>query len=183
MQPLSFYTAFIGTVISIVCWINLFVKEHNPKDPLTLSELAASKIKSLRYFRIVLWTCTTLFGITMFFYILPRINNKVSTQLLIVFLFSIICYFLLGVFAARGKVENILHNIFADGIALGGIVGTFILQKYLSSPYKEAEITLLLAMIVLSILALSDKKRYIIYELQFIFASHFTIIVAALALR
>lgn len=54
---------------------------------------------------------------------------------------------------------------------------------WLSLPrFVELEAVIAFAMTLSAILTLSDRKHYILYELSFIFLSHISILVAALAL-
>jgi len=111
MATWTFYPAFIGTFLSVTLLSYLAWKEHNPEKPRTLSMLAAEKRQLLAFFRAVLWICGTLFSITVFFYIVPRIANGpyITSAWIIGYMSEV----LLGVFSAKGSIEKLLHNIFS----------------------------------------------------------------------
>ena len=182
MHPFSFYTIFVGTIISIISLTYIARKEHDPNQPKTLSEIGAQKKHILLYFRLIVWGCGLLFATTVLFYILPRIGARHHDLLLVVYLYTLACELLLGLFAARESLEKILHEIFAYGMAVGLLITAILFATSLTGIYSLLEYLLSFSMIVLCILAVADKKRFIFYELPFIFLSHFTIIIATLAL-
>lgn len=179
MQPWTFYPAFIGTAISMVAWTYLAGKEHLSHLPRTLSELASEKQEALRYYRVVLWTCGPLFAITMFAFILPRIAHPLITGVACAIIIS--GEMLVGLFPAqRGKVT--MHDIIAGVMGGAMIALAYLFAWNLDGSYAYIELVFALCMTLLGFLCLAHRKRYLFYELPLIFLSHFSILVAAIAL-
>jgi hypothetical protein len=180
MPALTFYPAFLGTFLSITCLTYLAWREHNPSLPRTLSELAADRRQTLKYFRIVLWTCGTLFAITMFFFVVPRVHYSLL-QLL-----AWIPYYggelLLAIVPARGPVEVRLHNGFAYAMSVSMLATAILFVANFHGITSTIELGTTGAMAILGILTFVDRKRFIFYELPFIYLSHISILVAALAI-
>lgn len=180
MQTWTFYPAFVGTCISVVGWIRLARKEHLAHTPRTLSELAAEKAAALTYYRAVLWVCGPLFAATMFGFVLPRVAHP--------FLVGVACALtittemLIGFFPAqRGKLT--IHDVLAGVMGVAMIASAYIFAWSLDGGYASVALALAVGMTVLGALCLADRKRYIFYELPLIFLAHFSILVAALAVR
>jgi hypothetical protein len=182
MHPFSFYTIFVGTIISVISLTYIARKEHNPNQPKTLSEIAAQKKHILLFFRLIVWGCGLLFAVTVLYYILPRIGTSHHDLLFGVYLFTIACELLLGLFAARDSLEKTLHEIFAYGMGVGLLLTAVLFAISLNGIYSQLEYLLTFVMVILCIMAIVDKKRFIFYELPFIYLSHFTIIIATVAL-
>lgn len=179
MTPWTFYPVFIGAALSFAGWMYLILKKHDKARPRTLSELAADE-HALGYFRTVLWACGTLFALTLFLFIAPNIRHG-----LFVFIAGagvIISEMLLGVFPARGRYDS-LHNALSYfmGFAMGLLALGF--ATSLRRVYVPIEAVFTCAIAVLGIAAMLDRPRFIYYEMPFIFLSHISIVVAALALR
>lgn len=180
MQSWTFYSAFIGTSISIVAWTYLALKEHLTHIPRTLSELASEKPQALRYYRIVLWTCGPLFAVTTLGFIVPRVAYTVPVG--IACGLTIMAELLVGVFPAqRGRIT--IHDIIAGVMGLSMIASAYLFAWSLHGFYTNAEMVFTIFMTLLALLCLIDRKRYLFYELPFIFLAHFSVLIAAIALR
>jgi hypothetical protein len=180
MSQWTFYPAFFGTFISIISWTYLTKKEHLKHIPRTLSEIASEKPESLRYYRIILWVCGPLFALTTLLYIVPRIANPVFVGL--VSSITILSEMLLGIFTAkRGKVT--IHDLIANLMGLMMIASAFVFALGLKGTYRYTESGVGLTLSILAILTIVDSRRYIFYELPFIYLAHISVLVAAIALR
>lgn len=179
MTSWTFYPVFVGAFLSFVGWMYLILNKHDRTRPRTLSELAADE-HALGYFRAVLWICGTLFAITLFWFITPNIRWSILT--LIIGVCVIGCEMLLGVFPARGRYDA-LHNTLSYfmGFTMGLLALVFALSFTGVYLLIESLFTCLIA--ILGGAAMVDRKRFIYYEMPFIFLSHLSIVVAALALR
>lgn len=179
MQSWAFYPAFLGAFLSVLGWLYLAVNKHDHTNPRTLSILAAEEGK-LGYFRAVIWVCGTLFALTLFLYITPKLHAwpfaTISAACMI------IGEMLLGVFPASGRTIK-AHNIlgYAMSIAMACLALSYALR--LHGQYADTEVAFTISIAILGALAVFDRKHFIYYELPFIFLSHFSILVAALALR
>jgi hypothetical protein len=67
-------------------------------------------------------------------------------------------------------------------MAVGMVLMAYAFAISLTGVYSEIEVYISVAMSLLGIMTFVDKSRFIIYELAFIFMSHVSILVAALAL-
>lgn len=180
MLSWTFYPAFVGTLISVMAWTYLARKEHLAHIPRTLSELAAEKPEALKYYRIVLWVCGPLFAITMFGFIVERIAHP--------FIVSISCglaiatEMTIGFFPAqRGRIT--IHDIIAAVMGAAMIGSAYVFAWSLRGGYIAIELAFAVSMSILGIFCIIDRKRYLFYELPLIYISHFSILVAAFAVR
>jgi hypothetical protein len=179
MQFWMSYPAFIGTTISIIGLSRLVFKEYVSELPGTLSELAAAEQSLLRHFRNTLLICDILFAITVFGFIAPR-----SSYPLLVVSFGILMIggeLLASLLPARDKTM-VAHLVTAHIMALGMLGLVFTFWAGLDGFYSSLEMLLAFVMCAAALLTISDKKHYLAYELTFIFASHFSVVVAAIAL-
>lgn len=178
MNHWTFYPVFIATLISIVGLGRLAAREHNRDMPRNLSQLAAAEQRLLVRFRNILVICGVLFAITVFGFIVPRMTD------IWVAIFGGLMIggeLLAGLIPARGKTV-LLHNGLAQVMALGMFGLALLFWINLEGVYAWLELALLGSMVVMGILTLLDRRRYIIYELGYIYLSHTSILVAAIAL-
>ncbi|HSX07975.1 MAG TPA: hypothetical protein VLG11_03715 [Candidatus Saccharimonadales bacterium] len=178
MKDWTFYPVFIASVVSVIGLTHIAFAKISPK-PRTLSELAAAEQTLLARFRNVLLFCGTLFAITVFWFIIPRI----AAHAIVAFFGSLMIggELLAAIIPARHKTIFV-HNFMAQTMALGmlGLAFSF----WFSLPrYNGPEMLLAIGMCVAGGLTFLDKKYYLQYELGFIYASHCTVALAALALR
>jgi len=179
MRPLTFYPAFFATLLSVVCLSYLARKEHIPDNPQTLSMMAANRLQALRYFQVVLWVCGTLFAITMYFYLIPRISY--SAPQAAAWSLTYFSEMLLAAIPASGK--NIkLHNILSFGMGLGMLGSAYLFVISLDGIYAGLELLISAAMTALGLATFFDRKRFIFYELPFIYLAHISILIALMAL-
>jgi len=68
-------------------------------------------------------------------------------------------------------------------MALGFILMAVIFIFSFSGGYRLLELGITASMLILAALAQLDRKRFIFYELPFIYLSHFSVLVAAVALK
>lgn len=175
----TFYPAFIGTAISVVAWTYFAWREHVTHMPRTLSELASEQPEGMQYYRTVLWTCGPLFGITTLFYITPRVDNPIPIAIASAVMVS--AEMLAGIYPARrGKVTA--HDIIAGIMGFAMTLLAFLFVWSLDGSYSYVELGFAAVMSILAICTMLDRKRYLFYELPFIYLSHFSVLAAALAL-
>ncbi|HEY1835262.1 MAG TPA: hypothetical protein VGG13_00365 [Candidatus Saccharimonadales bacterium] len=182
MLPFSFYSAFIATALSMTGLTYLAWKKYTHERPLPISQLGASSRRTLLYFRMVLWTCGTLFAISFYFFIATRISH--SSVVLATWTGTFICELALGIFPAYGEIRLDLHNACAFLMACGFVALTVLFSMYLKGAYATIELGLAIAMVALDVLAIAYyKTRFIFYELPSIYLSHISILIAVLVLR
>ena len=162
----------------MIGWIVFVRREHDRANPVTLSELAARKRESVRYFRLILWVCGPLFGLTAVLFIAPRLQLPVLTALLIL---MVAFEMLVGVFPPTDKKQKIIHEIIAYAMAVTMLAAAVMFA--LSLPrFTLAEWLLVGLMLVCAAAAFLRRGAFIFYELGFIFMSHLTLVIAVLAL-
>ncbi len=179
-MPLLFYTAFIGTIGSIVAHSYLAVSKHSYEHPRSLSELAAAERHLLIRFRWTVLSFSTLLGITVYWFIAPRNSYGVVQSL--AWSLEYLGGFLMAVVPAGDKFLS-LHTIFAQTMAVGMLALAYLFLPALHGSYFILGLVLAVAMTVFGIATILDKRHYIVHELSFIFLSHITICIAALGLR
>ncbi|HSX35907.1 MAG TPA: hypothetical protein VLH84_03160 [Patescibacteria group bacterium] len=179
MESWTFYPVFIATLVSVMGLSYIAVSEHTGDRPRPLSELAVAEQPLLARFRNILLFCGALFAVTVFGFIVPRVNHPI-----VVAIFGGLMIggeLLAALIPARHKTA-VAHAVLAQTMALG-MLGLAVMFWLGLATFVAAEAVLALVMCAAAILMLTDRKRFIMYELAFIFSSHFTILIAAMALR
>jgi hypothetical protein len=91
-----------------------------------------------------------------------------------------VCEMLVAFIPARGGTFW-LHELIGYGMAAGMLLLAYAFCFSTQGVYAVLEVAGAPTMSTLAILTLTDKKRFLYYELAFIFFSHFTILIAVLA--
>jgi hypothetical protein len=89
---------------------------------------------------------------------------------------------LVVVFPARGKTKT-LHDLLASVMGFGMISLAVTFACGLGGSYRYIEVGLICLMAVAAVGTLIDRRRYLLYELRFIYMSHVSVLVAALAVK
>ena len=181
MPELTFYAAFLATFSAVTILTYIAWKEHHPDQPRSLSGLVAQRKELVNWFRVVTVVVSTLFAVTVYFFIVPRIQY--GAALFVVWTIGWFSDLLLALFPERGTIERQLHSFFAYTMALIFIVMAVIFIFSFSGGYAKLELGITASMLILAALAQLDRKRFIFYELPFIYLSHFSILIAAIALK
>lgn len=180
MLSWTFYAVFVGTIVSVISLTRVALQNYTHESPRTLSELAAAEDALLRRFRNILLFCGILFAITLFGFIVPQ-----TSQSLFVVIFGVLMIggeLLLALVPARGKTSS-MHLVLAQIMAVGMLGLSLTLSIALAGVFSLLVVILAVCMAIFALLTVVDKKRFILYELSFIFSSHFSIIIAANAFR
>jgi hypothetical protein len=181
VYPFSFYAAFLAVFLSVIGNGYLVLRTYDARRQRPLCKLAIESNKALNYFRTVLWSCGILFAITLFYFIVPRIEHR--SYVLLAWVVTFICEMAMGVFSARGTIELRIHNFFSSIMAVGMFALALVFAVSLHGTFAKTEVSVAVVMFILGILALVHYQRYLFYELPYVFLSHVTILVAAVALR
>ena len=128
-------------------------------------------------FRLILIPCSILFGITLLFLVAPKSHDTFA--IIVAALAMCISEIVLSVIPARSDTM-LVHNIlgYIMGAAMLWLVVLF--ARNLSGSSSQVELVFIVAMTLLGLLVVLDRKRVIFYELPFIYLSHSSILVAAL---
>ncbi|QQS21651.1 hypothetical protein IPM09_03980 [Candidatus Saccharibacteria bacterium] len=175
MNNWALYPVIVGTIFSMILWIKFVLDEHEKGSRLTLSELATQK--NLRYFRTVLWLCGPLFALSTLYYIGPRIGNGYVTLLLITI---VELELLVGVVPPRRSYERLAHSIIAYLMGFLMLVATCVFAIVLPR-YQLAEAIIGGIMLVVILYGWMRRRDFIYFEITYIFLSHISFVVAALA--
>jgi len=179
MHAIYLWSAFIGTFLSVTLLSYFSWRRHDPLNPKTLSELAAQNQESVKWFRTVLWVCGTFFALTMYGFVIPSARN--GAWLFIAWTVNYACELLLAIFPASGNISRLLHNVFAYAMSIAMLVTAGLLSLSISRPYSYVTEAILITMSALGLLTIFDRKRFIFYELPFIYLSHISILVGVIA--
>lgn len=176
----TFYPVLLGTLVSMFGLSQIAVQNRSAASPKSLSELVAAEEALLRRFRNILLLCGMLFGITVFGFIAPRSGNALPVTV-----FGILMIggeLIAAIVPAHGKTL-VPHLVLAHAMAIGmlGLGVTFSIA--LTGMFAALAAVLTVGMVAFSALTFADKRHYMVYELAFIFSSHFSVVVAALALK
>ncbi len=180
MTEWIFYPAFLATLISVLGLSHLAYTELDEERLLPLSLLAVSRPALLTRFRIILLTCGSLFAITMYWFVVPKIDH--ALWILVAWSAVYFCEVVLAIVPAR-KDSFRSHALFAQAMAVAMLALAFLFSWSLHGTYANIELLVSLAMSSLLFAGLTDKMRFLVYELLFIFLSHASILVAVVALR
>lgn len=181
-MPWTFYTAFLGTVGSILGHGYIAITEHDHQNPKSLSELAAAEQHLLTRFRWTALTCSTLLGITVYGFIAQR--NTYGLWQSLAWSLEYISGILMVIVPAKDK-NMAIHNVCAQVMALGMLALAYLFLPALTGSYFLIGLLSVLSMTVFGVATVLDRRHFIIYEIAFIFIfiSHITICIAALSLK
>ena len=171
--------SLLATGISMVGLTYLAYKEHDRNQPRTLSELAAAQDRLLRRFRIILWLCGTLFAVAMYGYVIPK--SMLPVLVFIAWSIVIVGEFLVSFLPAKGKTRR-AHEVSAQCMAFGMGATAFLFLFDLTGAYLVIGVSIALIMALLAAATFIDPRRFILYELLFLYLSHASIVLAALFL-
>ena len=176
----TFYPAFLAILISGVGLTYIAVTNHDSGSPRTLSELAAAESILLQKFQIILTICGLMFACTVLGFIAPNIERG---NLVVVFgVLMVGGELFLALLPARDKTTT-LHEVAAQIMAVGMFGLTVLFAIGSNHANRAFELLLLVMMVAATLLTFADKKRYIAYELCFIYASHVSILIAVFELK
>ncbi|HET7630386.1 MAG TPA: hypothetical protein VFK03_03355 [Candidatus Saccharimonadales bacterium] len=173
------YPALYAMLVSMTALTSLALNLHDRRQPKSLSQLVTAELKFLRKFRNILLICGTLFSITMFGYVIP--SFKWPLALLVVWSLAYLSNAAIAFTPAADKTAFI-HTKLAQLMAASFLATAYLFAFGLSGFHAQIELTLAIGMSLLSILVVVDPRRFIVYELSFIYLSHVSVLVASLAL-
>ncbi len=180
MYTAALTCSLLATCISMFGLTRIAVKNHDAKLPKTLSELAASEESLLNHFRYILFICGTLFAIAIYGYVAKTIHHHVL--LAAAWSITYVGELALALIPAKDKHLKV-HTMLARIMGFGMLSMAYIYWLDLHAGIQIGEATLALLMSVLAILTILDRRRFLFYELPFIFFSHASIILAVIALH
>jgi len=173
------YPVFLASGISICGLTTMAVRNHDATQPRSLSELAAAEQRLLVRFRGILLVCGSLFAVTIYGYV-PR--TTIEPLVVLAGALMVCGELTAAILPARHKTLT-LHTIMAQVMALGmlGLAIAFLWD--LRDVYRIVDMFLVILMACTAALTFLDKRRFIIHELIFIFASHISIMLAVLGVH
>lgn len=180
MDIFALSCGLLGVTLSTLGILGFAIREHKMEKRRTLSELAARDHKTLKEFRIILWTCGSLISVMMYLLVLPNITA--GPWLYIFYTLVIICELSLAIISARGGRLGRLHDSLAYSMAFGMLALALSFGLLLSGAIAALEYTLFSFMTLLTVFALIYSEHFLYFELPFIFLSHLTLVLAAFTL-
>lgn len=168
--------ALLATALSVVGWVTYVRIFNNRCYFATLSQVALTSNDSKLFFRSIVWVCGSIFYVAM-----VLMSISITSQLL-PFLWYATIFFevMVGVVLPKNKIATMWHNFFAYGMAFFMLVSAFVAAL----SFQDVAILLWLlasCMTIFAILAVIRKRHFILYELNFLFLAHLTIVVSAFA--
>jgi hypothetical protein len=174
----GFIYSFSATLISIISLSRIAYKQYDKLQPRTLSQLAAAQDRLLRYFRTTLVICGLLFAVSLYGFIIPSLQ---SIALAIAWSVTLGGNLLAAILPARGKT-NMLHEISARLMALAMIAMAYIFSVQLTGVSSIIERGIAIVLPALALGTIVNTRRFISYELAFIYLSHISIVTAAISI-
>lgn len=166
-----------ATLGSMTVLTKIAASTRSRTAPKSLSERAALEDILLVRFRKTLLVCSTLFALSIYFFIAPAAEHPwwIAAAWTLEYAGVIIAALL----PAKGKTFY-PHVAAAQCMGAGMLLLAFAFWQNTTGIGSVLQLSLALAMTVFAILIYTDKRRYIFHELAFIYLSHFTIVLAAL---
>jgi hypothetical protein len=182
MQNWMFYPVFLGTAISIISLSRFALTQRVHLRTRTLSELATIEQQLLVRFRNILVFCGILFAITMFGFITPRTSHQLLT---FIGCLAVVAGVILSGLVPAHKNTIKIHEALAGMMAIGMLSLPYLFALSFGGGYARVELVFGVGMTLLALLMGIDrnKKYFVAFELLFIFSSHLSIAIGALALR
>jgi hypothetical protein len=171
----ALFSSVLATLISMVSLSYLAFSGHDRKQPRTLSELVAAQDHLLRRFRNILWLCGTLFAVAMYGYAIP--HSAYSVWLFGAWTLVYLGDIFAGSIPAKGATRH-LHELCAQLMAVGMVGTAFVFWLSLTGVPSIIELGIACVMLMLAVATFINPRRFIFYELPFLYLSHISIVVA-----
>ena len=179
MPNAALIAALLATVGSMIELTKIATRNHNTLNPKPLSELAAAEARILDRFRGVLIACGALFSLSIYGFIGPQLPH--GLPIVLAWTWTFLNILLVAILPMRGRTYRV-HIIAAQLMGLGMLIMAYIFWKSIEGVYADVELIIALAMTILAASTYVDARRYIVYELAFIYFFNFTIVTAVLSL-
>ena len=179
MRSWLLYPVILGALLSVAGWSLFVYRTYDANKHFTLSEFGAQTPRTIFYFRLILWVCGPLFALTMFGYVAPVLHNSLLRLCLGL---AIAGEMLLGLVLPTGGKATTIHQSLAALMGCG-MIGSTACFIYLLNSFREVQLFCLLGMVGLSLYAIiiTHRRKFVFYELCFIFLSHLSLVLAALS--
>jgi len=167
--------ALFSTGLSAASLLYLAFKLHDKNHPRTLSEIAITSLKSLWYFRIVLWVSGLLFASSIYttiprfeyaFYVFTAANIAIFGTLM------------LAVFPSREGWNLAIHNATAHVMALGMAMLVLLFAIGGTGVYAYLEYVFFGLLLFCTCMAVSYRSYFIHFEMLFVLIAHVSIVTA-----
>lgn len=173
-------SALIATATSMIGLSLLAKKAFDAGTPRTLSEMASTSSSRMVAFRAILIPCSALFLMTLVRFVAPA--SQTPNAIIVAALVMCLSEMVLAVVKAHAGLTGLIHNGlgYLMGSAMYALVVLF--WAMLSGGARLAELCIAVAMVLLFIGMLLNKPRFLFYELSYIYLSHVSIVLVAIAL-
>jgi len=158
--------ATLGSMVSLT---KIAATTHSPLAPKSLSERATLEVLLLTRFRNTLLICSSLFAVSIYFFIAP--SASLQWWIIGVWTLEYSGVIVAAILPAKGKAFY-LHLMGAQAMGVGMLLLAFVFWKNYTGAGLVVELVIAIAMLTLALGTYLDKKRYIFYELGFIYLNH-----------
>jgi hypothetical protein len=179
-QALLVFPAFAATAVSVTGLTWLAKAYYDPKRPRSLSEIATSSKRSMTVFRSILYPCSILFGITNLALIAPLSGMPVAIAMAAIVMCG--CEIVLATIPATHGLSKRLHNIFANTMGAAMFALAVLYWAVLAGAPRRLMVVVVVVMALLFVGTVVDRKRFVFYELPYIYLSHLSILIVAVSL-
>jgi hypothetical protein len=172
-------SALVATAGSII-GLTLFAKSaFDSRSTRTLSEMAATSPGRMLAFRAILLPCSALFLITLVWYVAPI--SRTPALVIVPALAMCLSEMVLAIIPAKGGWEGTTHNSLAYvmGASMYALVTLFWISSQGGLRLTEGTIAVLMTLLFFG--TTLDRRRFVFYELPYIYLSHISIVAVALA--
>lgn len=177
MASWALYPVFIATFLSVTGWIYFMWRWHDVDRHTPLSIRATRSRAHATYYRTLMLACPLLFTITALWFVAPRTTN---IALVVLWLIATISCIFTGIFLPTDSHrEKMLHDVFAYTMAAAMLVLAYTAAITLPSFSVVLWLTAT-TMTLIALVGTHRKNHYVLYEMGFIFLSHFSMIIITL---
>jgi hypothetical protein len=180
MKEWSYYPAFLGMTVSLVGLSYFALKHYTIEKPFSLSDFATTDKDAMRLFRIIVIPGTSLFALSVFFYILPRVTNV--SLIAVVSAITLLSGILLALIPANAGKKLSLHGWSATIMSLSSLALVFIFSNQLTDWRSELLLSFGLIMILLIVFALRYPKKFLYFELPFIWLCNLSVLITVMTI-
>ncbi len=178
---LALVAGFAGLTLSVV-WTSLLIyQEYDHNTDHTLSLIGGKNEVIIKRFKRILVVCGGLITFGVLFGIVPYTSERLGVSVLWMLVYG--CELGVAYRPLRPGTQSLSHQIFGRLMAAGFLATAVIFVRILPLQAAWAEYYLCLVMGGFAILGTAHPRRFIFYEVPFIFLSHVTIAIALLALK
>lgn len=179
MRQLLTIPAIVAAIVSIVGLTALARSAYDRNHPRSLSEMATISGHNMVIFRSILYPCAILFGVTIIGFIAP--GSSLRTLIGVAGVVMCGSEIILATIPAAGK-SKLVHDGFGNLMGAAMAVLAICFAVTLHGTGRQVELGVIAAMAVCFGLMRLDGRRFVVYELAYIYLSHASVVAVSLFL-